>query len=312
MKLRPDIKAIRARLDATTPGPWVKGGYYSFCGANDGKTTHLYTSRLPLGRCHRCKDEPEPCAIAVTRNDGLLYHGWWMGLDEMEATSRARALEEGEEYPEESYVPRGWHHIASSTTYDPITGNFDYEEGGVCSTADDAAFIENAPTDVHDLLLYVAELERREARDDTKEVERLRAEVAKLRDQLTFQRESNEKRNRELDALHYVWCNGGCEKGVHRYGEHPPLTDEIVTEAIRNTNRLISWHGNHKFKELPIRERFDHIETSRIREENATLAERTRCATVCKEIARQLEEGEHVPGDVARWCQREIERKGNE
>lgn len=160
MNLRPDINAIRTRLDAATPGPWVKGGYYSFCGANDGKTTHPYVSKYPVGRCHRCQNEPEPCSATLTRSDGVYCHGWFMEPDKIEESYRARALEEGEEYPEESYVPRGWHHVASTTTYATITGNYDYEEGGVCSTADDAEFIANAPTDIHDLLLYVTELER--------------------------------------------------------------------------------------------------------------------------------------------------------
>lgn len=44
------------------------------------------------------------------------------------------------------------------------------------------------------------------------------------------------RKNRELDALHYVWCSGACEGGTHRYGGE--LTEEIVVEAERNTRRL--------------------------------------------------------------------------
>jgi len=49
-------------------------------------------------------------------------------------------------------------------------------------------------------------------------------------------REKNEK----LDALHYVWCSGGCEGGVHRFSDEE-LTPEIVAEAIRNTDRMVKW-----------------------------------------------------------------------
>lgn len=80
------------------------------------------------------------------------------------------------------------------------------------------------------------------------EIEELRETIRKQRAEIDLMRKAAEKRNRELDALHYVWCNGGCESGVHRYGEHPPLTKELVEEAIRNTNRLVTWLGSHSFK----------------------------------------------------------------
>lgn len=50
-----------------------------------------------------------------------------------------------------------------------------------------------------------------------------------------------ERKNKELDALHYVWCSGGCEGGVHRFTD-TPLTAEMVAFAIRNTDRLINWY----------------------------------------------------------------------
>ena len=46
------------------------------------------------------------------------------------------------------------------------------------------------------------------------------------------------KKNLALDALHYVWCSGGCESGTHRYSDQE-LTSEIVGEAVRNTDRLV-------------------------------------------------------------------------
>lgn len=297
---RPNIEAIAARLAATTPGPWRTGGYYSLYHTNEGALpdgTMLHT--FPLGRCYYCKDKPEPCE-RQTLVGGKIGHAIWLDLEELTKRSDqrrternterlAQAKEKGEdpedvEQEELQAGNRGWHYISSAATFTPITGNFDYDEGGVSSKPEDSVFITNAPTDVEELLAYVTELERRAKRDDTKEVERLRDEVTKLRQSLDFQRQNNESRNRQLDALHFVWCNGGCQLGVHRYGEHPPLTDEIVTEAIRNTNRLISWHNNHKFKQLPLRERFDHIEASRLRWLEAAQKTKEACAEVCRQF----------------------------
>jgi len=79
-------------------------------------------------------------------------------------------------------------------------------------------------------------------------IERLEKEVKALKRQLTMQRDNNYDRNIELDALHFVWCDGGCRFGVHRYGEHPPLTEEIVFAAERNAMRLRQWLENKKCK----------------------------------------------------------------
>lgn len=69
--------------------------------------------------------------------------------------------------------------------------------------------------------------------------------IAELERELTNAQANNHIRNLELDALHYVWCDGGCESGVHRFiKEHPPLTAEIVAAAERNTRRLRSWFVN--------------------------------------------------------------------
>lgn len=55
------------------------------------------------------------------------------------------------------------------------------------------------------------------------------------------------RKNRELDALHFVWCDGGCASGVHRF-DHDELTQEIVDEAVRNTERLKRWWQSRKAK----------------------------------------------------------------
>lgn len=41
----------------------------------------------------------------------------------------------------------------------------------------------------------------------------LRRQVAELRRQLTIARDAATERNRQLDALHLVWCTGGCGTG---------------------------------------------------------------------------------------------------
>jgi len=66
--------------------------------------------------------------------------------------------------------------------------------------------------------------------------------------QLTIMREVAEKRNRELDALHFVWCSGGCGKGAHRYSPDT-VTRDVVMEAIRNTRRLVTHYVNKAHRE---------------------------------------------------------------
>jgi len=56
-----------------------------------------------------------------------------------------------------------------------------------------------------------------------------------------------ERKNKKLDALLWVWCDGGCDGGVNRYTPKE-LTLEMVETAERNTKRLRSWYENHKFK----------------------------------------------------------------
>ncbi len=67
--------------------------------------------------------------------------------------------------------------------------------------------------------------------------------------ELTQARENNEQRNRELDALHYIWCDGGCHGGAHRYcGSPDDITEEVVAAAERSTQRLRRWFQNRQYK----------------------------------------------------------------
>lgn len=68
-----------------------------------------------------------------------------------------------------------------------------------------------------------------------------------------------ERKNREMDALHFVWCDGGCAGGTHRYTPDA-LTKEVVEEAVRNTTRLVRWWNNSEFRTLPVNDRFYYID----------------------------------------------------
>jgi hypothetical protein len=56
-----------------------------------------------------------------------------------------------------------------------------------------------------------------------------------------------ERKNRLLDALHLVWCDGGCRSGVHRWTDEL-VTGELVELAERNTRRLRRWYDAVKFR----------------------------------------------------------------
>lgn len=82
-----------------------------------------------------------------------------------------------------------------------------------------------------------------------------------LRRQITIAIENNHERNLELDALHYVWCDGGCKYGAHRWTKEA-LTAETVRLAVRNTLRLVTWWNNRICKEQYDLERADVPENS--------------------------------------------------
>ncbi len=83
------------------------------------------------------------------------------------------------------------------------------------------------------------------------ENDRLREEVVKLKREVTMMREGSERRNRDLDALHLVWCNGGCQSGVHRYcGSPDDVTEEVVALAESHVKRLRTWFVNRVFKKM--------------------------------------------------------------
>jgi regulator of replication initiation timing len=82
------------------------------------------------------------------------------------------------------------------------------------------------------------------------ELDALKRKHRNLQAQVEGLNRTNRKLRVENDALHYVWCSGGCDPGVHRLDGRGPeaVTEEVVREAIRNTDRLIAWFRNHEFK----------------------------------------------------------------
>lgn len=55
------------------------------------------------------------------------------------------------------------------------------------------------------------------------------------------------RKNLEVDALHFVWCDGGCYSGIHRYSD-VRLTEEMILRAERNTRRMRSWYNTVKWR----------------------------------------------------------------
>jgi len=78
-------------------------------------------------------------------------------------------------------------------------------------------------------------------------------QVQALRREVTTMRESLEQKNRALDAMHYVWCTGGCARGQHRYCDAEAdgtLTRDDVIEAVRNAQRLVTRWNNVEYRRV--------------------------------------------------------------
>lgn len=71
-----------------------------------------------------------------------------------------------------------------------------------------------------------------------------------LQREINIMREALEEKNLKLDSMHYVWCDGGCPGGTHRYDGKGPesITEEIVTRAERNVRRLRTWFTKFQYK----------------------------------------------------------------
>lgn len=159
------LQEIEARANAATPGPWRSGGFYGLGRVQDGDHAGwVLRGAFPIGRCAFCARAPEPCSATVMHRGEYdaaprAYHAHWI------------AAEPGE----------GWQGISSDAVALAITGNYDYDRGGVRSTPEDSAFIAHARTDVPDLVAEVRRLTaaldaaRREGAEGMREV--VKAEI---------------------------------------------------------------------------------------------------------------------------------------
>jgi hypothetical protein len=73
-------------------------------------------------------------------------------------------------------------------------------------------------------------------------------QIAGYKKQIRSMQVALERKNSALDALMFVWCSGGCDRGVFRWQERE-VTEELVLEAENNTKRLRQWFENHKLKQ---------------------------------------------------------------
>lgn len=74
--------------------------------------------------------------------------------------------------------------------------------------------------------------------------------ITRQRAEITALQQKAHERNLELDALHYVWCTGACERGQHRWCEGE-VTEEMMATAALQMQRLRTRFGNERFKTLP-------------------------------------------------------------
>lgn len=113
-------------------------------------------------------------------------------------------------------------------------------------------------------LAALADIQNDGIADDVR-IGRLRTEnlrqadqIRKLRTELTEALRNNQTRNRELDALHYVWCDGGCTSGTHRFcGSPSSITEDDVQTVERCARRLRRWftiyQGHRRYNPTPWR-----------------------------------------------------------
>jgi len=86
------------------------------------------------------------------------------------------------------------------------------------------------------------------------ELDDLREQLRQLRLQVKLKDDVLHEKNELLDALGYVWCDGGCETGMFRFTEPPEasfmkLTERQVSAVERNTIRLRNWFESRRCRE---------------------------------------------------------------
>ncbi len=72
--------------------------------------------------------------------------------------------------------------------------------------------------------------------------------IRNLRREIDNLRVAAERRNRQLDALGIVWCDGGCARGMHRFSPDRDVTPAMIADLVRNAGRAVRWYVNHAGK----------------------------------------------------------------
>lgn len=80
----------------------------------------------------------------------------------------------------------------------------------------------------------------------------LREQSRKHKREIRTMQECLERKNLELDIAHFVWCDGNCKGGQHRFCDPKiPLTKSDVEGAIRQTDRLVTrWNNTCRGDEM--------------------------------------------------------------
>jgi len=87
----------------------------------------------------------------------------------------------------------------------------------------------------------------------SKKIERLKLEILRLERDLHAQ-------NIKLDALHWVWCSGGCQGGTNRWvpGE---LTEEMLKTAEYAVRRMRQSYDNLEFRKRSAHSKSANVES---------------------------------------------------
>jgi len=132
------LREIEERVSKATPGPWRHDVYVFECGVfEEGDYERGFAKDIPIGKCDDCGKGP---LLATIVREGKTFH---------------RHMRE----PTADYQ-FDWHSIFSASNGDEICGNYDYEDGGVASTKEDADFISHARDDEPALLTTIRELQQ--------------------------------------------------------------------------------------------------------------------------------------------------------
>ena len=134
--------------ERATPGPWEIGVWYTNGRVNDGSDATWKPKNIPHGKCYVCHCEE---SILVKEYKNCVGHT--MHLHKLPDLSEWREI--------------------YSTTGKRIIGNYNDEEGGVCTKKEDAEFIAEAREALPYWLKRVKELEKKN--------KKLQDDIAKLR-----------------------------------------------------------------------------------------------------------------------------------